>query len=56
VFAEIPTELPRPRDRHAAGFDLAKRRVLAALDRSLHRAVVTDAGETRTTVGAALWW
>jgi sulfonate transport system ATP-binding protein len=56
VFAEILTELPRPRDRHSAAFDLAKRRVLAALDRSLHRAVVTDAGETRTSVGAALWW
>jgi sulfonate transport system ATP-binding protein len=56
VFAEIVTELSRPRDRQAAGFDLAKRRVLAALDRSLNRAVVTDAGETRTSVGAALWW
>jgi sulfonate transport system ATP-binding protein len=56
VFAEIDTELPRPRDRHAAGFDLAKRRVLAALDRSLHRAIVTDAGDTQTSVGAALWW
>jgi sulfonate transport system ATP-binding protein len=56
VFAEVATELPRPRDRHAAGFDLAKRRVLAALDRSLRRAVVTDADETRASVGAALWW
>jgi len=56
VFADIVTELSRPRDRHAAGFDVAKRRVLAALDRSLNRAVVTDAGETRTSVGAALWW
>ncbi|HXW31217.1 MAG TPA: ABC transporter ATP-binding protein [Xanthobacteraceae bacterium] len=56
VFAEIVTELPRPRDRHAAGFDLAKRRVLAALDRSLQRPIVTAAGETRARVGAALWW
>jgi len=56
VFADIVTELPRPRDRHAAGFDVAKRRVLAALDRSLQRPIVTAAGETRARVGAALWW
>ena len=56
VFAQVATDLPRPRDRQAAGFDLAKRRVLAALDRSLNRAVITDAGETQTSAGAALWW
>ncbi|MCQ3942989.1 MAG: ABC transporter ATP-binding protein, partial [Alphaproteobacteria bacterium] len=35
VFAEIETDLPRPRDRQSAPFDVVKRRVLAALDRSL---------------------
>jgi len=56
VFAEIETDLPRPRDRQSAAFDFAKRRVMAALDRSLDRAVTTDDGETTTTAGAALWW
>jgi len=56
VFAELAIDLPRPRDRQGAAFDLAKRRVLAALDRSLHGAVITDAGETQTSAGAALWW
>ena len=31
-------------------------RVLAALDRSLDRAVVTDDGETRAAAGGGLWW
>jgi len=56
VFAEVEADLPRPRDRQSAAFDFAKRRVLAALDRSLSRAVTTDDGETRTSAGAALWW
>jgi sulfonate transport system ATP-binding protein len=56
VFAEIVTDLPRPRDRQAAGFVLAKRRVLAALDCSLNRPLVADAGETQASAGAALWW
>jgi sulfonate transport system ATP-binding protein len=56
VFAEIETDLPRPRDRQSAAYDFAKRRVMAALDRSLDRAVKTDDRETRTTAGAALWW
>jgi sulfonate transport system ATP-binding protein len=56
VYAEIETDLPRPRDRQSAAFDFAKRRVMAALDRSLDRAVTTDDRETRTTAGAALWW
>jgi sulfonate transport system ATP-binding protein len=34
VLAEIAADLPRPRDRLSAAFDDAKRRVLAALDRS----------------------
>jgi sulfonate transport system ATP-binding protein len=56
VFAEVETDLPRPRDRQSAAFDFAKRRVMAALDRSLDRAVTTDDRETRATAGAALWW
>jgi sulfonate transport system ATP-binding protein len=40
----------------AAAFDFVKRRVLAALDRSLDRAVVTDDGETRAAAGGGLWW
>ena len=39
MFAEIEADLPRPRDRQSAAFDHVKRRVLAALDRSLDRAV-----------------
>ncbi|MBX6424350.1 MAG: ABC transporter ATP-binding protein [Variibacter sp.] len=56
VFAEIEADLARPRDRQSAAFDSVKRRVLAALDRSLDRSVVTDDGETQATAGAALWW
>lgn len=56
IFAEIDASLPRPRDRQSAAFDFAKRRVLAALDRSLDRVVTTDDGETRSAAGAALWW
>src|SRR5690348_6255854 len=56
VFGEIETDLPRPRDRQSAAFDFAKRRVMAALDRSLARAVTTDDRETKATAGAALWW
>jgi sulfonate transport system ATP-binding protein len=55
VFAEIEIDLPRPRDRQSAAYDFAKRRVLAALDRSLDRKV-TDDGETRADTGAAMWW
>ena len=56
VFEEIDIDLPRPRDRQSAAFDFAKRRVLAALDRSLDRAVIVDDGETKAAQGAALWW
>jgi sulfonate transport system ATP-binding protein len=55
VFAEIEVDLPRPRDRQSAAYDFAKRRVMAALDRSLDRKV-TDDGETRSDTGAAMWW
>jgi sulfonate transport system ATP-binding protein len=56
IFDEIAADLPRPRDRHSAAFDFAKRRVLAALDRSLARAKRVDDAETRAESGAALWW
>jgi sulfonate transport system ATP-binding protein len=55
LYEEIVTDIARPRDRQSAAFDFAKRRVLAALDRSLERKAVDD-GETRTSEGAALWW
>ncbi|MBV9555522.1 MAG: ABC transporter ATP-binding protein, partial [Pseudolabrys sp.] len=56
IFDEIETDLPRPRDRQSAAFDFAKRRVLAALDRSLERAKRVDDRETKADEGAALWW
>ncbi len=56
VYEEIRCDLPRPRDRQSAAFDFAKRRVLAALDRSLERAVITDDGETKAAAGGGLWW
>ncbi len=56
IFDEIDVDLPRPRDRQSAAFDFAKRRVLAALDRSLDRAVSGAEGETKAEAGAALWW
>jgi sulfonate transport system ATP-binding protein len=56
IYEEIVTDLPRPRDRQSAAFDFAKRRVLAALDRSLERKTTTDDGETKASAGAALWW
>jgi sulfonate transport system ATP-binding protein len=56
IFAEIEIDLPRPRDRQSAAYDFAKRRVLAALDRSLERVATVDDRETRADAGAALWW
>ena len=56
VFAEIEIDLPRPRDRHSAAYDFAKRRMMAALDRSLDRKIITDDGETKSEHGAAMWW
>jgi sulfonate transport system ATP-binding protein len=56
IFEEIVAELPRPRDRQSAAFDFIKRRVLAALDRSLKRPKTVDDSETTTSAGAALWW
>src|ERR1700724_1646272 len=56
LFEEIASDLPRPRDRQSAAFDFVKRRVLAALDRSLDRAAITDDRQTKANAGAALWW
>ena len=56
IFEEIACDLPRPRDRQSAAFDFVKRRVLAALDRSLDRAVITDDRETKAASGGGLWW
>ena len=56
VEEEIAIDLPRPRDRQSAAYDFAKRRVLAALDRSLGRAASVDDGETKTAAGQAMWW
>jgi sulfonate transport system ATP-binding protein len=56
LYEEIVADLPRPRDRQSAAFDFAKRRVLAALDRSLDRTVITDARETKAEAGQAMWW
>jgi sulfonate transport system ATP-binding protein len=56
VHEEIACDLPRPRDRQSAAFDFIKRRVLAALDRSLERTLVTDDGQTKSAHGGGLWW
>jgi len=56
MFAEVEADLPRPRDRQSAAFDHVKRRVLAALDRSLDRKAVTDARKTEATAGSGAWW
>jgi sulfonate transport system ATP-binding protein len=56
VFAEIAIDLERPRDRQSAAYDFAKRRVMAALDRSLERKSAIDDRETRSETGAAMWW
>jgi hypothetical protein len=36
--------------------DFAKRRVLAALVRSLDRTVITQDGETKAAAGGGMWW
>src|SRR5215470_16660077 len=56
MFAEIEIALERPRDRQSAAYDFAKRRVMAALDRSLDRKSAVDDRETRSETGAAMWW
>ena len=56
LFEEIDADLPRPRDRQSAAFDFVKRRVLAALDRSLERKASVDDREDKAEAGAAMWW
>ena len=56
IADEIATDLPRPRDRHSAAFDFARRRVLLALDRSLDRGAGAEPRETKAAAGAAMWW
>jgi sulfonate transport system ATP-binding protein len=56
IADEIAVGLPRPRDRQSAAFDFVKRRVLAALDRSLNRAAADAEDEPKAEAGAALWW
>jgi len=56
IADQIAIDLPRPRDRQSAAFDFAKRRVMAALDRSLDRNVSVDDRETKAEAGQAMWW
>jgi sulfonate transport system ATP-binding protein len=56
IFDETGVDLPRPRDRQSAAFDFVKRRVLAALDRSLNRASSDTEDEQKAETGAAMWW
>ena len=56
IFEQIAVDLPRPRDRQSAAFDFVKRRVLAALDRSLYRGAAAAPAEPKTAAGAALGW
>ncbi|HWM45758.1 MAG TPA: ABC transporter ATP-binding protein [Xanthobacteraceae bacterium] len=57
VQEDIVTNLPRPRDRRSAAFDFAKRRVMAALDRSLERrpAVRAPAADGSSD-STSHWW
>jgi sulfonate transport system ATP-binding protein len=56
IADEIAVDLPRPRDRQSAAFDFAKRRVMAALDRSLDRNGHVEEREHKADQGAAMWW
>ena len=56
IFDEIDVDLPRPRDRQSAAFDFVKRRVLAALDRSLNRGSLSAEGEQKADEGGGMWW
>ncbi len=56
LYEEIEADLPRPRDRQSAAFDFVKRRVLAALDRSLERKSSVDDRQDKAEPGAAMWW
>jgi sulfonate transport system ATP-binding protein len=56
VYEEIACDLPRPRDRQSAAFDFVKRRVLAALDRSLDRSFDRIVIADEVTQGGGMWW
>src|SRR5436189_3072205 len=58
VLEDIVTNLPRPRDRQSAAFDFAKRRVMAALDRSLERSAEPKPAREPEKAGQATshWW
>jgi sulfonate transport system ATP-binding protein len=56
IFDETAVDLPRPRDRQSAAFDFVKRRVLAALDRSLDRAAATAEDQQKAEAGGGMWW
>jgi sulfonate transport system ATP-binding protein len=56
IADEIEIDPVRPRDRQSAAFDFAKRRVLAALDRSRDRAPASEHPEQKADPGAAMWW
>src|SRR6478752_7866687 len=56
MFEEIEASLSRPRDRQSAAFDHIKRRVLAALDRSLDLTAAASGPEVKVSAGQALWW
>ena len=56
IHDEIACDLPRPRDRQSAAFDFVKRRVLAALDRSLERTAGADEQDVKAAAGSGLWW
>jgi sulfonate transport system ATP-binding protein len=53
IQEEVITDMPRPRDRQSAAFDFAKRRVMAALDRSRGRNTPAIEREIEATAGAA---
>jgi len=58
VLEDVVTNLPRPRDRQSAAFDFAKRRVMAALDRSLERIAEKKPAREPEKAGQATshWW
>jgi sulfonate transport system ATP-binding protein len=56
ISDDIVVDLPRPRDRRSAPFDVIKRRVLAALDRSLNRTAAPPEAVQQAHGGAALRW
>jgi sulfonate transport system ATP-binding protein len=48
IFADIPIDLPRPRDRLSAEFAEAKRLVLKALDGSINQAHLHQPGRVQS--------